>query len=108
MGAVFVNSVPVRSWVAAVRRGILENERGELAILCRTIGDYDRGFLKEQFKTAIGKTWWERTDAIRAIARQLGFARTGMQIQDELKSIINGLLRQGELEKDGGRIRVVQ
>ncbi|MCX6849019.1 MAG: N-6 DNA methylase [Verrucomicrobia bacterium] len=88
----------------AVRRGILQNEGGELSLLCRSIEDYERGFLKELFLAAInqnGKVWLERDEAIRLFARWLGFRRTGRLIDEQARSLINGLLRDGSLEKDG-------
>jgi hypothetical protein len=85
----------------AVRRGILENVRGELKLRTRNIEDYDRDFLKEQFLAAIGRTWIEREEAIRDFARWLGFLRTGSLIDETARSVINGLLRETRLEADG-------
>ena len=57
---------------------------------------------------------WTRTDqgmgremhvGIRAAAGYLGFACTGKRIEAAFKSAITGLIRQGELERDGERIR---
>ncbi len=69
--------------------------------------DYEREFQKENFLSAIGRTWIEREDAIRLFARWLGYARTGPIIEDAARSLINGLIREGRLEKDGDRIRRV-
>ncbi len=33
----------------AVRRGIIENDKGSYSLLCKSIDDYDRAFLKSQF-----------------------------------------------------------
>jgi hypothetical protein len=48
----------------------------------------------------MGSTWWDRDNAIDRAARYLGFTRTGARIYDSLKSIINGLIREGKLESD--------
>jgi type I restriction enzyme S subunit len=87
--------------LTAVRRGILENVRGELKLRTRSIEDYERDFLKEQFLAAIGRTWIEREDAIREFARWLGFARTGSVIDEIARSLIKGLLREERIETDG-------
>lgn len=88
----------------AVRRGILQNEGGQLSLHCRGINDYDRAFLKELFLAAInqnGKVWLERDEAIRLFARWLGFRRAGSIIQSKAASLMNGLIREGLLETDG-------
>ena len=90
-----------RDLLTAVRRGILENYSGELRLQSRSIEDYERSFLKEQFLAAIGRTWIERDQAIRELARWLGFARTGTLIEDTARSLINGLLREERIETDG-------
>lgn len=87
--------------ITAVRRCILENENGALRICARSITDYDRDFLKQQFLAAIGRTWIDRDTAIRDFCRWLGFARTGPIIEDTARSLINGLLREGRLEGNG-------
>ena len=87
--------------VTAVRRGILENAGGELRLLFRSIADYDREFLKQQFLGAIGRSWIERDDAIQNFCRWLGFRRTGPVIEETTRSLINGLLRESRLEADG-------
>jgi hypothetical protein len=92
--------------ITAVRRGILQNEHDQLSLLCRNIEQYERDFLKNQFIASLGgRTWFARDDAIRAFARWLGFARTGSNIEDAARSLINGLLREGRLESDGANIR---
>jgi hypothetical protein len=93
--------------LTAVRHGILENEDGQLKLLVGDVRDYEREFQKENFLSAIGRSWIEREDAIRLFARWLGYARTGPVIEDTARSLINGLLRGGRLEKDGERIRRV-
>lgn len=89
----------------AVKRGILENERGTLKILCKTIDGYDRDFLKDQFLASIGRPWVEREEAVRAFTRFMGFRRAGEKIQETVRSLINGLLREDRLESDGQMIR---
>jgi hypothetical protein len=89
----------------AVKRGILENERGTLKILCKTIEGYEREFLKDQFLASIGRPWVEREEAVRAFTRFMGFRRAGERIQDTVRSLINGLLREDRLESDGQLIR---
>ena len=89
----------------AVKRGILENERGTLKLLCKTIEGYEREFLKDQFLASIGRPWVERDEAVRAFTRFMGFRRAGEKIQDTVRSLINGLLREDSLESDGQMIR---
>ncbi|WP_262269582.1 hypothetical protein [Microvirga yunnanensis] len=92
----------------AVRRGIIANERGMLCISARTIEHYDRDFLKDQFIASLqGRQWIERDEAIRGLARWIGFSRTGSTIDQVSRSIINGLIREGRLESDGGNLRRV-
>jgi hypothetical protein len=87
--------------MTAVRRCILENENGSLRLCARSITDYDRDFLKQQFLAAIGRGWIDRQIAIRDFCHWLGFARTGPIIEDTTRSLINGLLRERRLEVDG-------
>jgi hypothetical protein len=90
----------------AVRRGILANEHRAVRLLARTIEEYDRGPLKEQFLASLpGRQWIERDCAIRAFARWMGFRRTGPAIDDTARSLINGLLREERLERNGSQIR---
>jgi predicted helicase len=91
---------------AAVRRGVLINGPGGLRLATRSIDDFYRDDLKEQFLAALqGRQWTERKDAITAFARWLGFRRTGPAIDETGRSLINGLLREGLLEAQGSRIR---
>lgn len=90
---------------AAVRRGILHNERGTMTLLSRSIEGYEREFLKTQFLAALGRKWMPRTEAAQAFARWLGFARTGATIATTAASLINGLLRERRIESDGAFIR---
>ena len=91
----------------AVLRGILESDQGELSLLCRTIDGYERDRLVDTLLAAMGSTWWEQSEAIRAAARHLGFRRTGKKIQQAFKSAINGAIRRGLLERDGENLRRV-
>lgn len=90
--------------LTAVRRGILENTDGELRLLTRSITDYERDFLKQQFLAAIDRAWIDRDDAIRDFCRWLGFARTGPVIEDTARSLINDLLREGRLGADSANL----
>jgi hypothetical protein len=96
-----IEEVINKELLTAVRRGILENVRGELKLRTRSIDDYERHFLKEQFLAAIGRTWMEREEAVREFTRWLGFARTGRVIDEITRSLINGLLREDRIEADG-------
>jgi hypothetical protein len=86
---------------SAVRRGILQNVSGKLSIHCRNINDYEFSFLKSQFLTSMGRTWITRKEAAQSLARWLGFRRTGSVIEKAVRSVINGLLRVGSIEKEG-------
>ncbi len=92
----------------AVRRGILANDGDGLRLRYRGIEQYeadDRDGLKEQFLAALdGRNWQEREAAVLAFARRLGFHRTGSKIEEVAASLINGLLRDNRLDKDGSRI----
>jgi hypothetical protein len=93
---------------AVVRRGVVERQGGSLKLLARSIDEYDRSFLKDQFMAALGgRRWTEREDAIRNLARWLGYRRTGPTIEETGRSLINGLLREGRLESQGTQIRKV-
>jgi hypothetical protein len=90
----------------AVRRGILSNEGGDLSVFARSVADYERDLLKEQFLASLqGGAWQDRDEAIRGFARWLGFRRTGSQVDETARSLVNGLLREGRLETDGPSIR---
>lgn len=92
-----------------MRRGILANDGEGLRLRHRSIEQHeadDRDGLKDQFLAALdGRNWQEREAAIVAFARWLGFRRTGQKIEEAAASLINGLLREGKLEKDGSRVR---
>lgn len=90
----------------AVRRGVLTNEAGDLSVFARSVADYERDFLKEQFLASLqGGAWQDRAEAIRGFARWLGFRRTGSNVDEAARSLVNGLLREGRLETDGPSIR---
>jgi len=92
--------------IAAARRGIVESLSGRIHLVARSIADYDRGLLKDQFLASLGGyAWTEREEAIRTFARWLGYRRTGAVINDAAKSLINGLLRERRLQSDGETIR---
>jgi len=92
----------------AVRRGIVYSASQAIKIDVRKIEDYDRGILKDLFLASLqGKSWTEREDAIRGLARWLGFRRTGAAIDEVARSLINGLLREGRLESEGSSVRKV-
>ena len=99
-----IHEILHRDMLTAVRRGILENTGGALRLLARSITDYERDFLKQQFLAAIGRLWIDRATATRNFCRWLGFARTGPLIGDTARSLINGLLREGRLEADGAEM----
>lgn len=83
----------------AVRRGIAVSEKGKFSLLARTIGDFEREILKAQLLACLGRDWVERKDLAPRLARWLGFARTGPIIQATVKSLINSLLRSGDVQK---------
>ena len=91
--------------IAAVKRSVIQNQRGLLSIACRNIGDYSRDQLIEALLGARGYTWRDREEAMRAAARYLGFRRTGSAIRKAFKSAINGAIRRGLLERNGPMIR---
>ena len=92
--------------ITAVRRGILVNNGGMLALGARGIAEYERDFLKEQFIASLqSRSWRERDETIRDFARWLGFKRTGNVLDETVRSLINGLLREGRLEAEGTLIR---
>ena len=80
------------------------SERGAFHLLTRNIGDYDRGFLKTQLLTCLGREWVERQDVARRLARWLGFARTGATIEATVKSLVASLLRAGALQRRGTEV----
>jgi hypothetical protein len=89
----------------AIRRHIINREKGIITIACSAIDDYTRDELIETLLAGFGNTWWDREDAIRAAARRLGFRRTGSRITKAFKSAINGAIRRGLLESAEKKIR---
>ncbi|MBN1654573.1 MAG: restriction endonuclease subunit S [Deltaproteobacteria bacterium] len=91
--------------LTAVRRGILNNERGQLSLLCRAIDEYEKDHLVDMLLATTGNSWSEQDDLIRATARHLGFRRTGAQIQDTIKNTIRTAILRGLIEREGTRLR---
>ncbi len=90
----------------AVRRQIADASSPRIRIYGRNISEYDRGHLKEQLCASLaGSAWHDRDDAVRGFARWMGFSRTGTQIDDTSRSLINGLIREDRLETRGTEIR---
>jgi len=82
--------------------------------LCRSI-DIATGYFEIGALLSLDSEW-KKVDHIRilmgdevskrtALARWLGFRRTGAKIQEIVASLINGVLREGRIEKDGSQIR---
>src|SRR5262249_12345720 len=89
-----------------VDRGILENRGDVFQLSARSISGYDREHLKSQFLASLPiYQWVERDDAVRTFARWMGFRRTGPSIVECTRSLINGLLREDRLEREGTTIR---
>jgi len=95
-----------RALSSAVRRGILAESGGKLALACRSIGDYSKAALAEQFLASLAADGWTYRDAaILEFARWLGFRRTGSNIHKRSESAISNLVRGGKLERRGPAIR---
>ena len=93
----------------AVRRGIAENNKGELTLVSRTIEGYDRGFLKRHLQGVITGAWCDRAEVSVRFARALGFARTGPKIEAVVESLVRSCLRAGDIEAIGrGDLRQVR
>ncbi len=92
----------------AVRRGIIENNKGSYSLLCKSIDGYDRAFLKSQLIASLPRRWISREEAIQQFARWLGFRRTGKKIVELTRSLIIGGLRTGHIQKNAaGEIKRV-
>lgn len=87
--------------LAAVRRGIIVREGGVYNLDCASIADYGRDDLIKHLRSAIGRVWHTRDEAIIATARYVGFRRTGKVIRKVLKTTINSAIRRKEVERDG-------
>lgn len=104
-----IREVLSKDFMTAVRRGILENDRGMYKIGFRSLEECSRSSLKADFLSAVGRAWIDRVSATRAFARFLGFSRVGDVIDETARSLISGLIREKRLEVDGsGRIRRVR
>jgi hypothetical protein len=90
----------------AVRREVLENDGDSLRLKRRDIDDYTRDELKTQFLASLeGHAWKDREQSIRDLAHWLGFAKAGPKLDEAVRSVINGLLREDRLEGDQTRVR---
>jgi hypothetical protein len=90
----------------AVRREVLENDCDSLRLKHRDIDDYTRDELKTQFLASLeGHAWKDRNQSIRDLAHWLGFAKAGPKLDEAVRSVINGLLREDRLEGDQTRVR---
>ncbi len=92
----------------ALRRGIIDRQVGQLRLSSDHIHGFTRVSMKEVFCSTLGYSWTDRGAAIRAFARYLGYARTGLNIDSTTRSMITGLLREGRIESDGSRIRRIK
>lgn len=52
--------------------------------------------------------WTEREYATRNFARRMGYRRTGSAINESTRSLVNGLIREGRLEKEDSQIRRIR
>lgn len=92
----------------AVRRGIAEVSDGGVQLVAKSIEDYDRTFLKDQFLAAlaaVSQGFVYRDEAIRSFSRWMGYRRLGPVIRETSRSLINGLIREDRLEVSGDEIR---
>jgi hypothetical protein len=90
----------------ALRRNILESRGDKLALGARSIIDYKRDFLEDQFVASmLGRSWVERDEGVLRFSIWLGFRRASSFIDGAARSVINGLLRDGRLEARGSLIR---
>ena len=90
----------------ALQRNILQTGTGGVSLAARNISGYRRDILKEQFIASMEPHGWvDRADSIRRFARWLGFRRTGPNIDEAARSVINGLIRDDRVESKGPQIR---
>ena len=64
----------------------------------------------EEWKVLNGlasRGWLEREDALHAFKAWMGYGKLGSVIEDTVRSLVNGLSRQGRLEAEGSMIRRV-
>jgi hypothetical protein len=90
---------------AAVRRGILTSDGGMYALTARSGSDYTRDELVDRLCAAIGQSWTDREEAMRLVARHLGFQKAGSAFKQAMKSAINAAIRRSRVECDGNAIR---
>jgi hypothetical protein len=88
----------------AIRRGIIERQRGQYMLLCRGIDQYTRDHLFRMLVAAMAAGWQTRDEATVAAARHLGYRRIGHKIYSAFKSAINAAIRSRLLERDGPRL----
>lgn len=92
----------------ASRRGITRMQAGVIQLEARSISEYQRDFLKTQLLAAMSAQsagFIARANAIRCLARWMGYARTGPIIEETVRSLINGLLRESRLKARGQEIQ---
>jgi hypothetical protein len=89
---------------AAVRRGILTSDGGMYALAARSGSDDTRDELVERLCAAIGQSWTDREEAMRLVARHLGFQKAGSAFKQAMKSAINAAIRRGLIESRGTEI----
>ncbi len=90
----------------AVRRGIVDNAGGVLAVLAKEVDGYDREHLKTQLRAAGGTG--TKADATLLLARFMGFARTGSSIATVVESLVRNLLRAKVVVSESGQFRAVR
>lgn len=94
-----------RALNAACRRYIVAIENGVVVPYTGSIDDYTRDDVKQFLLSVLGTSWNDQQHATRALARHLGFKRTGRSIEAAVRSAVNGLIRQQQLERSGEQIR---
>jgi hypothetical protein len=96
---------------AASLRGVVETTRGEVSLACRGIEDYAADdlvkFLLAAMRAGGGQAEWHQDDLATAVARFLGFRRTGSKIRDAVRAAVRIAIRRGLLEREGAYLRRV-
>lgn len=94
----------------AVRRGIAETTDGVMRLAAKSIEQYERAFLKDQFLASLAdlsQGFVAREEAVQAFLRWMGSRRLGTVIHETARALINGLIREGRLEvSDSPRTRM--
>lgn len=93
---------------AAKRRQVIETKDNCLNLVFSKIEDYSKDHLKTQFLASLSSLKTRHVDrsvAIRAFARWMGYAKTGSVITKVSNTLIKGLLIQGRLEANGQKIK---